>query len=209
MQTMSKKFRRTAAVIVLLALAACAGPPPPTYNTDPFKGIYNQSAAAVPAGAPVALQHPVGIILGDNFELWLGAVKAADEYWSARVPSSLTNTVVQADANPTFLASRVLESLKRHFPEASVVNDFQQAVASGKKGVVLVDVLPKVMEAYGDRTTKFDITYYFFDATMNPVSKISGHGEEYRPIGAMDAGIQYSVDQALGQLDQKMAAVVR
>lgn len=195
--------------VISVTLAACAGPPPPTYNTDPFKGIYNQSAAAVPADAPVTMQHPVGIILSDNFEIWLRAVKAADEYWSARVPSSLTNTVVQADADPTFLASRVLDSLKRRFPEASIVKDFQQAVASGKKSVVLVDVVPKVMEAYGDRTTKFDITYYFFDAKMNPAAKISGHGEEYRPIGAMDAGIQYSVDQALAQLDQKMAALVR
>ena len=194
--------------ILCAALAACAGPPPPTYNTDPFKGIYQQSAAAVPADVPMTMHHPVGIILSDNFELWLGAVKTADEYWSARVPSALTNTVVQADANPTFLASRVLEALKRRFPEAAVVKDFQQAVASGKKGVVLVDVIPKIMDAYGDRTTKFDISYYFFDANMNPVAKISGHGEEYRPIGAADAGIQYSVDQALAQLDQKMIALV-
>lgn len=195
--------------ILCATLAACAGPPPPTYNTDAFKGILNQSAAAVPADVPVTMQHPVGIILGDNFELWFGAVKAANEYWSARVPSALTNTVVQADADPTFLASRVLDALKRRFPEATVVKDFQQAVASGKKGVVLVDVVPKVMEAYGDRTTKFDIAYYFFDAKMNPVSKISGHGEEYRPIGAADAGIQYSVDQAVAQLDQKMTGLVR
>ena len=200
--------RVLALAVMSLTLAACAGPPPPTYNPDAFKGILNQSAAAVPADVPVTMHHPVGIILSDNFELWLRAVKTSNEYWSARVPASLTNTVVQADADPTFLASRVLEALKRRFPEASVVKDFQQAVASGKKGIVLVDVMPKILEPYGDRTTKFDISYYFFDANMNPVAKISGHGEEYRPIGAMDAGIQYSVDQALAQLDQKMIALV-
>lgn len=191
-----------------MILAACTGPQPPTYNTDAFKGIYNQNSAAVPADVPVTVQHPVGVILSDNFELYFSAVKAAEDYWGKVVPTSLTNTVVIADMDPTFLAGRVLADIKNRFPEAQEVKDFPSAVSLGKKAVVLVDVMPHAMEPYGDRTTKFDITYYFFDSSMNPVSKISGHGERYVPFGAADGGVQYSVDTALAQIDTKMAAVV-
>lgn len=206
---MIRQLRGVAIAFVLAAsLGACAGPPPPTYNNDAFKGIYNQNSAAVPADVPVGVQHPVGIILSDNFEIWFKALKDANAYWGARVPASLTNTAVIADADPSFLAGRVLQDLKSHFPEAQEIKDFQTAVASGKKAVVLVDINPQI----GQRTpvtNKFDITYYFFDAKMNPVSKITGHGEHYAPFGAMTGGIQDCVDQALAQLDQKMKIAVR
>jgi hypothetical protein len=195
-------------LLLAATLAACAGPPPPTYNTDAFKGIYNQNAAAVPADLPVTVQHPVGVILSDNFEIWFKALKEANDYWSARVPASLTNTAVIADLNSTFLAGRVLQDLKDHFSEAPEIKDFPTAVSSGKKGVVLVDITPQI----GQRTpvmNKFDITYYFFDARMNPVSKLTGHGEHYAPFGAMTGGIQDCIDQALAQLDQKMRTLVR
>jgi hypothetical protein len=195
-------------IFLAVTLAACEGPPPPTYNTDAFKGVYNQSAASVPADVPVTVQHPVGIILSDNFDIWFKTLKEANEYWSARVPASLTNTAVIADLDPTFLAGRVLQDLKTHFPEAQQIKDFPAAVSSGKKAVVLVDINPQI----GTRTpvtNKFDITYYFFDAKMNPVSKLTGHGEHYAAFGAMTGGIQDCIDQALGQLDQKMKTAVR
>ncbi|HWE72240.1 MAG TPA: hypothetical protein VG328_03710 [Stellaceae bacterium] len=195
------------ALLGLTTLAGCTGPTPPTYG-DAFKSVYNGNASAVPVDAPVTVGHPVGIVLSDNVELWIEYVKAANAYWGARVPTALTNTVLLADTDPNFLSARVLDMLKRHFPEAQVVKDFNAAVAANKRAVVLVDVVPQPLQPYGDRTTKFDITYYFFDSAMNPVSKITGHGEQYRPIGALDGGVQYSVDAALAQLDQKMAAVV-
>lgn len=194
-------------VLAALALAGCAGPPPPTYG-DAFKGLYNQSAASVPANLPVTIQHPVGIIFDNNMELWFESVKQANDYWASVVPSELTNNVVIADTNPMFLNGRVLENLKRRFSDAQLVKDFPAAVASGKRAVCLVDVVVKPMEPYGDRTTKFDITYYFFDAQMNPVSKISGHGEHHVAFGEATGGVQVSVDAALAELDTKMNALV-
>ena len=196
-----------AAIVLALTLGACAGPPPPTY-TDAFEGIYNQSAASVPANVPVSLQQPVGIIFSDNVERYIGHAKESKAYWAGVVPESLTNKVVLADADPTYFAGRVLGMLKSHFPNAQVVHDFNQAVATGKKGVCLIDLRPKLMEPYGDRNTRIDIDAYFFDAAMNPVSKLSGHGEHYVPIGSMDAGIQVSTDAALRELDGKITTLV-
>lgn len=197
---------RLALICLALSLAGCAGPPPPTYG-DAFKGLYNGNSASVPEDVPVTVQPPVGIIFNDNVEAYYQFIKTSKEYWAGVVPASLTNSVAIADSDPTFLNGRVLETLKRHFPNSEVVKDFPQAVRSGKKAVCVVDVVPRLMEPYGDRTTKFDITFYFFDAKMNPVSRMSGHGEEYRPFGAADAGVQFSVDAALQQLDAKLTTL--
>jgi hypothetical protein len=199
----------------LAALISCswvlvshaAGPLEPTYG-DAFKGLYNQSAAAVPVEAPVTVQPPLAILFSDNVELWFQYVKSANAYWATIVPSSLTNNVVLADTDPNFLGGRVLAMLKRHFPTGEYVKDFKEAVASGKTGAIVVDVLPKGMQPYGDRTTKFDITLYFFDANMSPVSRMSGHGERRVPFGAADAGVQVAVDGALQELDKKLDKLV-
>jgi hypothetical protein len=207
---MNVTSKLAAAIAVCLMLAGCAGsgPPPPTYG-DAFKGLFNQSSASVPADAQVTVQQPLGIIFSDNVETWFDYVKRTSAYWATVVPSSLTNTVVLADTDPNFVGGRVLAMLKRRFPNSEYVKDFAQAVASGKKGAIVVDVLPKPMQPYGDRTTKFDISLYFFDAGMNPVSRMSGHGERYVPMGAGDAGIQAAVDGALSQLETKVDALVR
>jgi hypothetical protein len=197
-----------AAAGLVLALAACTGPPPPAH-TDAFTGLYNQSAATVPTDAPVTLQQPVGLIFSDNVEAYIGFVKDANEYWGARVPASLTNTVVLADNDPMYFAGRVLAMLKRHFPSAQRVSDFKQAVASGKKGVIVVDLRTKIAEPYGDRTTKYDIDLYFFNSAMDPVSKITGHGEYYVPYASATGGVQKSIDAAVQQLDGKITALVR
>jgi hypothetical protein len=204
---MSSLNKIVAAASLVLAGCAGTGPPPPTYG-DAFKGIYNQSAAAVTADAPVTVQQPLAILFSENVEAWFQHVKNTVAYWASVVPSSLTNTVVLADSDPNFVGGRVLAMLKRHYPGSEYVKDFRQTVASGKKGAILVDVLPKSMEPYGDRTTKFDITLYFFDANMNPVSRISGHGERYVPFGAADGGVQVAVDGALEQLDTKLNKLV-
>ena len=205
---------RTLAVLIALssiswAFVSHAAPPPAPAYGDAFKGLYNQSAAAVPVDAPVTVQAPLAIIFSDNFELWFQHVKATVAYWADIVPSSLTNNVVLADTDPNFLSGRVLEMLKKRFSGSEYVKDFTQAVATGKKGAIVVDVLPKPMAPYGDRTTKFDITCYFFDAGMNPVSRMSGHGERRVPFGAADGGVQVAVDGALKELDAKIGKLVR
>ena len=191
-----------------LALAGCAGPPAPVYG-DAFKGLYNQSSASVPQDKPVTLQRPVGIMFSDNVEAYFQHVKDSREYWGKVVPTALTNNVVIADSDPNYFSGRALAMLKRHFPNSEVVKDFNQAVASGKKSVCLIDLQPQVMQPYGDRTTKFDMVAYFFDAKMNPVSRMSGHGEHYVPVGSGDAGIQVSLDEAIRQLDAKIGVLVR
>jgi len=88
------------------------------------------------------------------------------------------------------------------------VHDFNQAVATGKKSVCLIDLRPKPMQPWVDHTTRMDVDAYFFDASMNPVSKLSGHGEHYVQLGSMDAGIQVSIDAAIRELDGKMTTLV-
>jgi hypothetical protein len=41
------------------------------------------------------------------------------------------------------------------------------------------------------------------------VSRLSGHGEWKVPFASADAGIQKSIDQAIAQLEAKLAALVR
>ncbi len=188
-------------------LAGCTGPAPPTFS-DAFKGLYDQSAASVPADVPVSVQQPVGIIFSDNVEAYFGYIKTTNEYWASVVPESLTNTVAIADADPRYFGARMLQMLKSHFPRSNVVKDFNEAVATGKKSVVLIDLRMKPMEPYGDRSIKYDIDAYFFDAQMNPVSKLSAHAEHYVPYASMDAGVQKTVDAAIQQLDAKISARV-
>src|SRR4029077_1162194 len=165
---MIRKLMALAGLVV--ALEACSGPPPPTYSADAFKGIFNQNSASVPANAPATMTPPVGIIFSENVETYLGYIKNAGEYWDSVVPTSLKNNVVYADADPTYFAGRVLAMLKTRFPSATVIHDFNAAVSSGKKSVVLIDLHTKTMEPYGDRTTKIDVDAYFFNARMDPVS---------------------------------------
>jgi hypothetical protein len=191
-----------------VALGACTGPPPPTYSADAFKGIFNQNSASVPANAPATMTPPVGIIFSENVETYLGFIKTTGDYWSSVVPEALKNHVVYADADPTYFAGQVLAMLKARFPSATVIHDFNEAVSTGKKSVVLVDIHAKAMEPYGDRTTKIDIDAYFFNAQMNPVSRLSGHGEHHVPYASADAGVQKSIDAALRELDGKIGALV-
>jgi len=194
-------------LVTLVLLAGCGSPPPVPVFSDAFKGIYNQSSASVPADVPVMVQQPVGIIFSDNVEAWFAFIKTTNAYWAGIVPSSLTNDVAVADTDSNYFGGRVLAMLKQHFPNSEVVPDFNQAVAKGKRAVCLVDLKAKPMEPYGDRTTRIDITAYFFDAKMNPVSRLSGHGERSVPFGAGDAGVQVATDGALQQLDAKITAL--
>jgi len=201
-------IRKLLALLGLVAaLDACTGPPPPA-QVDAFQGIYNSTSAGVPSDVQATLRPPVGIIFSENVERYIGYIKDANEYWGKVVPASLTNTVVMADTDPTYFAGRMLAMLKRHFPDAQRIHDFREAVSTGKKGVVLIDIRLKGMEPYGDRTTRVDIDAYFFDAAMNPVSKLSGHGEFKVPYASADAGVQKSIDQAVAQLDGKISAFV-
>lgn len=192
---------------VLVALAGCvSGPPLPTYG-DAFKGLYNQSVTTVPADVPVRVQHPFGIILSDNVELYIDWLKKTDEAVHRAIPDSLINTVAEADANPNYISAQFLDMLKRHFPETQVVRDFNAATSSGKKAVGLLDIQTVVGGRSGGKTT-IDATLYFFDAHMNPVSKVSGHGEGTIPFPATTAMIQPSTDAAVQQMDAKIAALV-
>lgn len=203
---MTRKLLALAGLV--LALEACAGPPPPV-QTDAFQGIYKQNSATVPSDVPMTLGQPAGLITSENVERYIGFIRDSNEYWGSVVPTSLTNNVVVADTDPAYFSGRLLAMLKNHFPTLQKVHDFREAVSTGKKGVVLIDLRLKAMEPYGDRTTKVDIIAYFFDAAMNPVSKLSGHGEYKVPYASMDAGLQKSIDAAVQELDGKISTYIR
>jgi hypothetical protein len=194
---------------LLLSLEACTGPPPPKM-VDAFTDVYTaSSSAAVPVNAPVTVQPPVGLIFSENVEAHIGAVKNATEYWGKVVPASLTNTVALADNNPLYFSGKVLELLKRHFPSASPIHDFNEAVQKGMRSVILVDLRMKYAEPYGDRTSKMDIDLYFFSSAMTPVSKLNGHSEFTLGYPAITTGMQKMTNEAIAELDRKISTTVR
>jgi hypothetical protein len=177
---------------------------------DAFTDLYTaSSSASVPANAPVTVTPPVGLIFSENVEAHIGAVKDANEYWGKVVPASLTNTVVMADTNPLYFSGKVLELLKRNFPSATPVHDFNEAVQKGMRSVILVDLRMKYAQPYGDRTSVMDIDLYFFNSAMKPVSKLNGRAQYTLGYPAMHAGMQQMTNEAIAQLDQKIAATVR
>ena len=182
-----------------LTLAGCATVPPPTYK-EPFSGILNMKAASVPADQPVNVAMPMGIIFTDNVEAYLKYSKEGQELIRSFGP--LTNTVADADIEPTFVAGRVLSLLKSYYPDLELLPDFNQAVAKGKQGVCVVDIQMVAGAMSGD-TTKIDISTYFFDANMAPVSRISSQGSGVIPYPAFDPQIQASTDAAIAQLKSK------
>ena len=199
--------RMMATAALMLLAAGCAGPPPPT-PVDAFQGLLNMNSASVPTDAPVAMGQPVAFITSDNVENYIGGIKDANEYWGKIVPSSLTNTVVMADIDPTYFSSQMLGVLRRHYPNIQRVHDFREAVQRGMKGVILVDLRMKWMEPYGDRTNRMHIDFYFFDNGMNPVSKLSGEDEYKVPFAAMEGHVQKITDSALQQIDAKMTTLM-
>jgi hypothetical protein len=197
-----------ALVALALALSACTGPPPPA-QVDAFQNLYNRSSAGVPSGAPMTLGQPVALITSENVESYIGHVKNSTEYWGKIVPSTLTNTAIIADTDPTYFSHQILTMLKRHFPTLQYVRDFREAVSSGKKGAILIDLRIKYMEPYGDRTNKVDIDAYFFDTAMNPASKLNGHAEYKVPYAAMEVKFQRTIDEAIAELESKINAYIR
>ena len=199
---------RVLASMALAALVAgCAGPPPPKL-VDAFSGVYNGNSGAVPINAPTTAAPPVGLIFSENVEAHIGGINASREYWGKVVPQSLTNTVVVADTDPLYATGKILELLKRRFPGATPVHDFNEAMQNRMKNVILVDLRVKWMEPYGDRTQKVDTDLYFFDATMTPVSKLNGHAEYAVPFASMDVGMQRLMTQVVAELDGKIATFV-
>jgi len=197
-----------ALIALMLALSACTGPPPPP-QTDAFQNIYNQSAAGVPSNVPMTLGQPVAFITSENVERYLGHLKNSTEYWASVVPSSLTNTAIIADMDPTYFSHQILAMLKRRYPTLQYVHDFREAVSTGKKGAILIDLRIKYMDPYGDRTYKIDIDAYFFDTAMNPVSKLNGHSEYKVPFAAMEVKFQAHTDEAIADLESKINAYIR
>ena len=49
----------------------------------------------------------------------------------------------------------------------------------------------------------------YFNASMAPVSKLSGQGSYRAAVGTFEMGVQRSIDQALAALEAKMAQYVR
>jgi len=204
-----KMVRKLAALLgLVLVLDACTGPPAPP-QTDAFQNIYNQSSAGVPANAPMTLGQPVAFIVSENVERHIGHFRDSVEYWGKVVPTSLTNTAVIADTDPTYFSHQILAMLKRHYPTLQYVHDFREAVSAGKKGAILIDLRIKWAEPYGDRTNKVDIDAYFFDAAMNPASKLNGHAEYKVPYAAMEVKFQRTTDEAIADLESKINAYIR
>ncbi len=192
--------------LVLLA-AGCAGPPPPK-PVDAFQGLLNMSSTSVPTDAPVTMGQPIAFITSDNVENYIGGIKDANEYWGKVVPSSLTNTAVIADTDPTYFSAQMLGVLRKHYPNIQRVHDFREAVQRGMKGVILVDLKMKWMEPYSDRTNRLHVDFYFFDTGMNPVSRLSGEDAYKVPFAAMEGHVQKITDSALQQIDAKMTTLV-
>ncbi len=190
------------------ALAACTGPPPPS-NTQAFEGVLNGvDPAAVPSDVPMSLGQPVAFMTSNNIENYIGHLSKTKEYWASVVPASLTNTVAIDDADPQYFANQTYKLLRSHWPAIQRVHDFREAVGSGMKGVVLVDMKMKWMQPYGDRHNRITIDMYFFDSRMNPVSKLSGQAEWNVPFASMDGHVQKITDAALGQIDEKINALI-
>jgi hypothetical protein len=199
--------RLTTMLALAGTLAACAGPPQPP-QVDAFANILTTNATTVPADAPVTLGQPVGFIVSENVEHYIGHYKDTAAYWGSVIPSSLTNTAAFADADPTYFSAQMLAMLKRHYPTLQHVHDFRDAVGTGKKGVILVDLTMKWMEPYGDRTNRIRIDAYFFDQAMNPVSKLTGTAEYKVPFAAMEGHVQKITDEAIAQIDAKITQFV-
>jgi hypothetical protein len=199
--------RMMATAALMLLAAGCAGPPPPK-PVDAFQGLLNMSSTSVPTDAPVTMGQPIAFITSDNVENYIGGIKNANEYWGKIVPSSLTNTAVIADTDPTYFSAQMLGVLRKHYPNIQRVHDFREAVQRGMKGVILVDLKMKWMEPYGDRTNRLHVDFYFFDTGMNPVSRLSGEDEYKVPFAAMEGHVQKITDSALQQIDAKMTTLV-
>ncbi|MBL8710003.1 MAG: hypothetical protein JNL25_12480 [Rhodospirillaceae bacterium] len=188
-----------------LSLSACVNVPPPTYK-EPFAGILNINAASVPTDQAVNVGLPMGVIFTDNVETYLKYSKEGQELIQSFGP--LTNSVAEADIEPTFVAGRVLSLLKSYYPDLELLPDFNQAVAKGKQSVCVIDIQMAAGAMSGD-TTRIDISTYFFDASMTPVSRISGHGSGVIPYPAFDPQIQASTDMAVGELKAKYANLLQ
>ncbi len=195
-----------AGLLLALALAGCAATVPPPVYTDPFQGLVNQSAATVPADRPVTARQPLGLIFSDNLELYLRYVQVGDA--SLKSYGALTNTTAVADLDPKFVAAHVITMLKAHYPDIELLQDFNQAIATGKKGVWLVDIQPVLGQRSG-QTTTVDIAAYFFDERMQPVSRLSGRGTAVLPYPAWDIGVQPATLAAVQQLDGKLTALAK
>jgi hypothetical protein len=61
---------------------------------------------------------------------------------------------------------------------------------------------------HSGRTNRMHVDFYFFDAQMNPVSKLSGEAEYKVPFAAMEGHVQKITDEALQQIDAKMTTLV-
>lgn len=188
-----------------LSLSACVSVPPPTYK-EPFAGILNINASSVPSDQAVSVGLPMGVIFTDNVETYLKYSKEGQELIQSFGP--LTNTVAEADMEPTFVAGRVLSLLKSYYPDLELLPDFNQAVAKGKQSVCVIDIQLVVGAMSGDKT-KIAIATYFFDASMMPVSRISGQGSGVIPYPAFDTQVQAATDMAVGELKAKYANLLQ
>ena len=110
--------------------------------------------------------------------------------------------------DPTYFSAKLIQMLRRHWPNIQNMHDLREAKAAGMQGVIVVDLRWKYFEPYGDRTYKIDIDLYFFDASMTPVSKMNGHGEYTLPMITTDGRVQKTTDAALAQVDAKITTLV-
>lgn len=187
--------------VIALSLGGCISPPPP--YTDPFEGLLNQTSESVPVDAPVSVQQPIGLILSNNIESYFQNAKKDEALFKSFGP--LTNTVALADQDPKFVAGRMLSMLRAFYPDIEIIHDFNQA--KRKKAVCLIDIQTIVGRSSFQKTT-VDISAFFFDQNMKPVSRIVAHGEGTVPFPATDMRLQPSFDAAIQQLRQKFSTLL-
>ncbi len=193
-------MKRGAIALGLCVLLSGCGAPPPLYG-DPFLHLVDQRSATVPIDQPVKVEQPLGLIFSDNVELYLKYTKQGEDQLRSFGP--LTNTVAAADIDPKFIAGRVLAMLKERYPDIELLHDFNEAIAKGKQSVCLVDIQVAIGRSSGGTTT-VDLSTFFFDDSMSPKSRLTGHGSGTIPYPAFDTQVQSSTEQALAELKGKL-----
>jgi hypothetical protein len=198
-----RKFVFALGALLLLSVAAC-GPLPPTY-ADPMQGLYDGSAAAVPADRPVAVRRPLALVFSNNVETYLQYTEAGIKGLKSHI---MVNAQAGRDIDPNRLADRIVGMFKARYPDVAMADDLAEAARTGAKTVCLVDIQVAFGRMSGD-TTKVELNTIFFDDKPAPVSRMRGYGQGVVPYPAWDVQFTPASEAALRELEGKLVTLLR